>query len=145
MDQYIEFISNHYLLSLALVVVTYLLIQDLLESALSKYTSLSPMLAVTKMNSDNIVIIDVREPAEFINGHIEAAMNISLGKLSEKLPSLEKYKNQEIILVCQTGTRTNTACKTLATAGFEQLFSIAGGMQAWEDSKLPMQITSKNS
>jgi Zn-dependent membrane protease YugP len=62
MDQYIEFISNHYLLSLALVVVTYLLLQDLVESTFNKYSGLSPLLAVTKMNSADTLIIDVRDP-----------------------------------------------------------------------------------
>ncbi len=144
MDQYIEFIFNHYLLSLALVVVTFLLTQDLLESALIKHKPLSPMLAVAKMNSDSVVIVDVRDVDEFIGGHIESAINISLGKLSEQLASLEKYKQQDVIVVCKTGTRSTPACKTLTKAGFEQVFSIIGGMQSWEDNKFPIQISSKN-
>lgn len=144
MDQYLEFISNHYLLSLSLVVITYFLIQDFLESALTKHQPLSPMMAVTKMNSDKLLILDVREPHEFIKGHIENAMNISLGKLEEKLSSLEKYKNYELIVVCQSGTRATPACKTLFKAGFEKVYSITGGMQSWEENKFPIRVDSKN-
>ena len=144
MDQYIEFISNHYLLSLALIVVTYLLLQDLIESTLNKFTGLSPLLAVTKMNSADTVIVDVRDPHEYIKGHIENSINLPLGKFSEKVSTLEKNKNQTIIVACQTGTRSVTACKTLTKAGFEQVFNITGGMQSWEDSKLPIKVTSKN-
>ena len=144
MDQYIEFISNHYLLSLALIVVTYLLCQELIESTFNKFEGLSPLLAVTKMNSADTIIVDVRDPHEYIKGHIENSINLPLGKFSEKISTLEKNKNQPIIVVCQTGTRSVPACKTLSKAGFEQVFNITGGMQSWEDSKLPIKVTSKN-
>lgn len=144
MDQYIEFISNHYLLSLALVVISYLLLQDLFESTFNKYSGLSPLLAVTKMNSADTVIIDVRDPHEYIQGHIEDSINIPLPKLAEKLGTIEKYKKQPLIVVCKTGTRSVPACKTLTKSNFEQVFSLTGGMQSWEDSKLPINITSTN-
>jgi len=141
-QQYIEFISNHYLLCLALVVVTYLLIQDLVESTFNKYEGLSPLLAVTKMNDSNTVIVDVREPHEYLKGHIEESINIPLGKFSDKLDSLEKYKSQPIIVVCQSGSRAVPACKTLIKANFEHVFNMTGGMQSWEDSNFPIKNTS---
>ncbi len=144
MDQYIEFASNHYLLVLALAAVTFLLIQDLVENSFNKFTGLSPMLAVTKMNSDDTVVIDTREPHEYIKGHIENSINIPLGKFDEQLSSLEQYKDKTIIVVCQSGTRSVPACKSLTKAGFEKVFNITGGMQSWEDNKLPVKITSKN-
>lgn len=144
MDQYIEFISNHYLLALALLVVTYLLLQELTESTFNKFKGLSPLLAVTKMNSANTVIVDVREPHDYIKGHIENSINLPLGKFSETIGSLEKYKKQPIIVVCQTGARSVSACKTLAKSNFGEIFNITGGMQSWEDNKLPIKITSKN-
>jgi rhodanese-related sulfurtransferase len=144
MDQYLEFISNHSMLFLALAVVTFLLIKEFTEAAFSKFKNLSPMNAVTKMNSDEVIIIDVREPHEFILGHIEDAINTPLGKLKDQLNSLEKYKNKDLLLVCQSGTRSAPACKTLINAGFEKVFNLDGGMQAWEDHKFPIKITSKH-
>ena len=104
MDQYIEFISNHYLLSLALIVVSYLLLQDLIENSFNKFKGLSPLLAVTKMNAEDSVVVDVREPHEYSKGYIESSINIPLDKISDKLGELEKYKNKNLIVVCQTGT-----------------------------------------
>jgi rhodanese-related sulfurtransferase len=144
MDQYLEFISNHSMLVLALAVVTFLLIKEFAEAAFSQFKNLSPMNAVTKMNGDNVVIIDVREPHEFILGHIENAINTPLGKLKEQLKSLETHKNKDILVVCQSGTRSAQACKTLINAGFEKIFNLDGGMQAWEDNKFPIKVTSKN-
>ncbi len=143
MDQYLEFISNHYLLCLALVVVTFLLIQDLVENTFNKYEGLSPLIAVTKMNNDDTVIVDVRDPHEFIAGHIENAINIPLSKFSDELDQLDQYKSRPLIVVCKTGTRSVPACKTLTKANFEDVYNIIGGMQSWEDNKFPIKIDSK--
>jgi rhodanese-related sulfurtransferase len=144
MDQYIEFATNHYLLSFSLVCVVFLLIQDLISHSFNKYESISPLIAVTKMNNDNTVVIDVREPHEFLKSHIENAINIPLSKVEEQLPSLEKRKSHPIIVTCQTGARSVPACKTLSKAGFEHVFNMTGGMQSWEDNKLPIKISNKN-
>ncbi len=142
MDQYIEFISNHYLLALAWVAVTFLLIQDLIENSFSKFSSISPMLVVTKMNSDDTQIVDIRDYLEFKKGHIEDAINIPLTSIEDKVATLAPYKNQSVIVVCQNGARSAAGCKALIKAGFEKVFNITGGMQSWEDSKLP--ITKEN-
>jgi rhodanese-related sulfurtransferase len=143
MDRYIEFVTNHWILFIALVAVTFFLIQDLLESVLQKFESISPMLAVAKMNSADIVIIDVREIDEFVKGHIENAKNIPASKFSDKIAELEKYKNSPILVVCQTGTRSTQACRQLIKAGFENIFHMKGGMQSWEDNKLPISKVKK--
>jgi rhodanese-related sulfurtransferase len=144
MDRYLEFILNHYILSLALAVVTYLLIQELFDTAFKKFGSVSPLLAVAKMNDGNTTIIDVREPQEFAQSHIESAVNIPLSRLPEQLSKLEAHKKDPVLIVCQNGTRSPSAGKVLTKAGFEQVFVITGGLQAWEnDYKLPVKVSAK--
>ncbi|MFZ2312312.1 MAG: rhodanese-like domain-containing protein [Methylobacter sp.] len=145
MDRYLEFILNHYVLSLAFAVVTFLLIQEFFDTAFKKFGSISPLLAVAKMNDSNTTVIDVREPPEFVQSHIENAINTPLSKLPEYLSKLETHKKDPILIACQTGTRSASAGKILTKAGFEQVFVITGGMQSWEnDYKLPVKIASKN-
>lgn len=144
MERYLEFILNHYLLTLSFAVVTFLLIQDLIETAFRKFVPISPVTAVTKMNSGDTVVLDVREEPEFIKGHIEDAINIPLSKLNDRLQKLNHVQNKPIIVVCQTGTRSTSACKILTENGFKQLYSLIGGMQSWEDNKLPIKITAKD-
>ncbi len=145
MDRYLEFILNHYVLSLAFAVVTFLLIQEFFDTAFKKFGSISPLLAVAKMNDSNTTVIDVREPPEFVQSHIENAINTPLSKLQEHLSKLETHKKDPILIACQTGTRSASAGKILTKAGFEQVFVITGGMQSWEnDYKLPVKIASKN-
>lgn len=144
MDRYLEFILNHYVLSLALAVVTYLLIQELFDTAFKKFGSVSPLLAVSKMNDGNTTIIDVREPQEFAQSHIETAVNVPLSRLPEQLSKLEAHKKDPVLIVCQNGTRSSSAGKLLTKAGFEQVFVITGGLQAWEnDYKLPVKVSAK--
>ena len=144
MDQYIEFAGNHYLLVFALVCVIFLLFQDLFSNAFNKFESISPLIAVTKMNAEDSVVIDIRESHEFLKSHVEDAVNIPLAKLEEQLTKLSQHKKHPLIVVCQTGARSATACKTLSKAGFEQVFNMLGGMQSWEDNKLPIKNSSKN-
>jgi rhodanese-related sulfurtransferase len=141
MDRYIEFALNHYLLVLALAVVTYLLIQEIFDGALNKSRGISPLLAVAKMNADeNIMMIDVRDPPDFVISHIEQATNLPL----DKVTTLSADKDKPVIIVCQNGTRSADAAKRLTKEGFSQLFVITGGMAAWEeDYKLPVKLKGK--
>jgi rhodanese-related sulfurtransferase len=145
MDRYIEFILNHYILALALAVVTYLLIQEVFDSVFNKSRAISPLLAVAKMNDSETLIIDVREAPDFVVSHIEQATNAPLSKLPELLPTLAEQKTKPLLIICQNGTRSASAAKLLTKAGFEQLFVITGGMTAWEnDYKLPVKMSSKH-
>lgn len=141
MERYLEFAVNHYILSLALLVVSYLLIQDLLESLFKKFNAISPQQAVTKINQGDTVIIDVREAAEFKQKYIENAINVPLGSLTEQLPKLGDYKNKPVLIACESGARSASAARLLSKGGFTDLYVITGGMQAWEtDYKLPVKL-----
>jgi rhodanese-related sulfurtransferase len=144
MDRYIEFILNHYILVLALAVVTYLLIQEAFDGVFNKTRTISPLLAVAKMNNAETLLIDVREAPEFVVSYIEQSTNTPLSKLPELLPTLEDHKNKPLLVICQNGTRSASAGKILTKAGFEQVFVITGGVTAWEtDYKLPVKLASK--
>lgn len=144
MQRIIEFVLNHYVYVLALAVVIYLLVQELLDAAFNKSSAISPLLAVAKMNDDSVTIIDVREPDMFIKGHIEGAISKPLSALASQLTSLDKYKKTTILTVCQNGTRSASAGKLLAKSGFDNILVITGGMDAWqEDYKLPIKTISK--
>jgi len=138
MDQYIEFASNHWMLVTGFFAITYFLINDIIETSLRKYKTISPILTVTKLNSGSPIIVDVREPSEFKKGHIADAILMPVGNLEKQLNKLELYKKDEVIVVCHTGTRSAVACTTLTKNGFENVFLMIGGMQSWEENKLPI-------
>lgn len=144
MDRYIEFIFNHYILVLAFAVVTYLLVQEIIDSIVNKARHISPLSLVAKMNNEEVVIIDVREAPEFVDSHIEQAINIPLSKFKDELPKLEQYKTKPVIITCQNGARSASAGRQLTKAGFNKIYSLTGGMTAWEEEyKLPVKLKNK--
>lgn len=93
--------------------------------------------ATQYMNQPKTVVLDVRSAEEFASGHLQNAKNIPVAELADKVKELEKSKNQIIITVCETGVRSGNAVSILNKAGFEQAFSLEGGIAAWKSQGLP--------
>jgi len=84
-------------------------------------------------------VLDVRESSEYDAGHVLNSKLLPLGKLKERMGELEKFKNQPIVVVCRSGNRSGTACFILGKQGFNQVYNLAGGVQAWQKSNLPLE------
>ena len=95
--------------------------------------------AVQLINRQDAAIVDVREPGEFKSGHIPNARNVPLGQIGERTKELEKAKGKPVLLTCASGNRSLTAAGTLRKAGFEQVYSLAGGMGAWQQAGMPTE------
>ena len=78
------------------------------------------------------IIIDVRTPEEFASGHIPTATNIPLQKFASHIERLEKYKQQEIYLVCAAGVRSQRAAELLQQQGFTKAINVEGGTRGWK-------------
>jgi len=137
-DRLLEFVSNHWLMTSGFFIAIILLVQDIFDSAFRRHKMVSPGEAVTLMNDDTTVVVDVREPHEFSAGHISNALHIPFGKLDERAFELDSSRNNPVLIVCQVGTRSGAACKKLLKQGFTQLHELKGGMQAWQEEKLPV-------
>jgi rhodanese-related sulfurtransferase len=82
------------------------------------------------------LVIDVRQPEEFHQGHIAGAKLIPLGELYKRMKDLPQ--SREIVCVCASGSRSSSAARTLAKEGYA-VFDMQGGMLAWKHAKLPVQ------
>lgn len=82
------------------------------------------------IKKEDIVIVDVREEAEFAFGHIPNALNIPLGQLQDQVNQLESTKPMYVI--CRTGNRSDFACQTLTKLGFQNVFNVVPGMNEWK-------------
>lgn len=101
-------------------------------------TNVQPSEAVTLINRNGALVLDVREASEFVLGHITDAKHIPLDALTDRMSELSKYKNKPIIVNCQHGMRAAKACNVLRKADFTQVFNLEGGIVAWEKAKLPV-------
>jgi rhodanese-related sulfurtransferase len=82
------------------------------------------------------LVVDVRQPEEFHQGHIAGAKLIPLRELHKRMKELPQ--GREIICVCASGSRSNAAARMLAKEGLT-VFDMQGGMAAWRHAKLPVQ------
>ncbi|MEH6937131.1 sulfurtransferase TusA family protein [Bacillus sp. JJ664] len=80
-------------------------------------------------DGEKIIILDVRESAEYAFNHIPNAISIPLGELNERM--VELRKDSEIYIVCRTGNRSDLASQTLAEYGFTNIYNVVPGMSAW--------------
>jgi rhodanese-related sulfurtransferase/TusA-related sulfurtransferase len=79
--------------------------------------------------NENIVVIDVREAAEYVFNHIPNAISLPLGELGNKLNELNK--DDEIYVVCRTGNRSDLAAQKLTENGFTNVINVVPGMSRW--------------
>ncbi len=86
-------------------------------------------------NQHKAKVLDVRDYKEWLAGHIEGAVHISLGELQNRMGELSKQIS--IVAVCGSGYRSSIAASLLEAQGFVDISSMDGGMMAWNQNRLP--------
>ena len=81
----------------------------------------------------------MREAEEFAGGHMPDAINIPVGKLAERVAELEKFKDKPVIVCCAAGMRSSKACGELKKHGFDKLYNLVGGVDAWVGAGYPIK------
>ena len=91
----------------------------------------------------DLQVIDVRSPAEFGRAHVPGAGNVSLATLAEHLAELNSER--PVALICISGYQSSTAASLMARRGFEKVFNVAGGTEAWIKAGYPVDEPSGSS
>ncbi|NTZ19307.1 hypothetical protein EXW96_17555 [Paenibacillus sp. JMULE4] len=99
------------------------------EATKFPHTLTNEELQIKLESNEKPLVLDVREPAEYAFHRIPGAVSIPLGQLENRL--IELKPEQEIHVVCQTGTRSDLACRLLADNGFKNVKNILPGMSGW--------------
>ena len=90
--------------------------------------SVGPVEATQLINREDAYILDVREAS----------------KLADRVSELEKFKDKPIIVCCASGMRSSKACGELKKQGFEKLYSLSGGVDAWVGAGYPVKKGAKS-
>jgi hydroxyacylglutathione hydrolase len=96
---------------------------------------LRTMLAST--NGDQPVVLDVREPWEFRQGHVPGAVLIPLGQLAHKVTELDPER--PVAVICETGHRSQSAAAFLGQKNFKKIYNVATGTSGWARQGLPLE------
>lgn len=135
MAQFIEFVSNHWILSALWVG---LVVALALHRNKTSGESVSAQQAVMLINRSNAIVVDIRDKKDFDAGHIVDAIHIPLTKLDVRVTELEKHKGGPVIVACRLGHQSIDAVKVLKGAGFTQVLRLSGGMTEWRAQGLPL-------
>lgn len=100
----------------------------------STIKSVSVKEAKEALNDKNVQFIDVRTVSEFRSGHAKKAINYPLDKLESSLSKLDK--NKPVYVICQSGMRSMRGASILESAGFTEVYNVAGGTSAWMSAGL---------
>jgi rhodanese-related sulfurtransferase len=98
--------------------------------------ALNTSMAVRFINNGGAVV-DVRNAEQFAGGHLIDARNIPEAELSKDSGGLTKNK-KGTLLVCDTGVRSSACAARLRKEGVDNVFSMKGGVQAWQQENLPL-------
>ncbi len=85
------------------------------------------------------LILDVRTPAEFSQGHVPGAINIPVSDIALRSSELGAYKEKEIVVYCAAGPRAGFARSLMSQLGFTRLRDLEGHMQQWSGGGYPVE------
>ena len=134
MALFLEFLTQQWILAAALLAVVAML---LMHETRKSGPSLSPQKAINIVNAEQGVFLDLRDAADYKQGHIVDALHIPSAKLADRMPELEKFRNKPIVLVCKMGQQSGAAGKQLKANNFDKVYKMTGGMMEWSNLQLP--------
>ena len=133
----IDFLMREKLLFGTLLALIILLIVNIYNDIFKKYIEVNTNDAITLMDEDNLIILDVREEKERKSGFIDRDINIPMSQVKAKLDELDSSKN--ILVYCKSGTRSGQIASLLCNNSFQNVFVLKDGFNAWQKADLPIQ------
>lgn len=136
MQELVEFANNNIWLVMGLIASGFAAIFYELRLKARNIGSLGTSMAVRVIN-DGARVIDVRPAEQFATGHIVDAKNVSEKQLLADADKLCAGK-KSTLLVCDTGARSGECAAQLRKQGHDKVYSIRGGVNAWQQDNLPV-------
>jgi rhodanese-related sulfurtransferase len=121
---------------------------DLVADALTRVKEIMPWdLSRLLADGQPLMLLDVREPAEFALMHLPGSINVPRGVLeqscewdyNETVPALAAERGQAIVLICRSGKRSVLAADVMQHMGFRQVMSLKTGVRGWIDYDQPLR------
>ncbi|AKJ43541.1 rhodanese-like domain-containing protein [Pragia fontium] len=139
MEQAMQFVSNHPVLSFAWVGLLIAVIFTTLKAATSKIKDISNSDLTRLINSEDAVVVDTRTIDEFRKGHIVGAINLTPTDIKNgTLAVLDKHKDRPVVVLCANGTSSKEPAEVLIKEGFAQVYTLKNGLSGWSGENLPL-------
>lgn len=116
--------------------------EDFLAQARDAVNPVDGDAAEALLTQDGVVVLDVREPAEFDMGHLPGGVNVPRGLLEFMVGNHPALSNTQatVLLYCKNGGRSTLAAHTLKQMGFDQVKMLVGGFDGWQGSVHKVEV-----
>lgn len=122
----------------AVGIALFLSLQFTAKATTQKEVEASPYL-LERVASNDWLLIDVRSPEEYADGHIPGAINMPHENINSYLSELEQHKNKPIIIYCRSGRRAKLAMKVLQEHDFTDVMHLEGDILGWNEAGLALE------
>ena len=110
------------------IVIIYFIASKYLSKG-SKVISTTDLKLLMQDRNPDYYYIDVRTPGEFKKNKIKGFKNVPLNQLMDRLNQIPKDK--KVVVICQSGARSTSACRQLVKSGYPDITNVRGGMNMW--------------
>jgi len=127
--------------------------KQIIEECLESIDEVFPWDLDEEMQSEHKpLLLDIREPEEFLAMHIRDSVNVPRGILEqscewdfeETVPELVNARDKPIVVICRSGNRSVLAAYTMQQMGYQDVKSLKTGLKGWTDYELPLVDNSNN-
>lgn len=119
---------------------------QIVAEARANVKELFPWDLAEQMQNSTPLIVDIREPYEYAEMHIQDSINVPRGILEtaceydfeETVPALVEARDKDVVLVCRSGNRSILAAEVLQKMGYQNVFSLQTGLRGWNEFEQPL-------
>jgi molybdopterin/thiamine biosynthesis adenylyltransferase/rhodanese-related sulfurtransferase len=114
--------------------------RDLLAQTKAEIAEIDAPSAQERLSDEDTLFLDVREAAEWDEGHVPGAVHIPRGSLESRVEGLLPDRSRPLVVYCAGGNRSAFAAKSLGELGYEDVASLSGGFADWKRNGFPFEI-----
>ena len=132
------FVGNHMALSALFVILLVALVAMEFGRLLRKYKELTPAGLTLLINRENPLLVDLSARADFEKMHVPGARHVLPSQFDPEHKDLAKAKDLPVVVMDKDGRASDTAAQRLVKAGFTKVYTLGGGVLAWQQAQLPV-------
>jgi rhodanese-related sulfurtransferase len=132
------FVGNHLALSALFVIILAALVAMEFGRLLRKYKELTPGGLTLLINRENPLLVDLSARADFEKMHVPGARHVLPSQFDPEHKDLAKAKDLPVVVMDKDGRGSDKAAQRLVRAGFTKVYTLGGGVLAWQQAQLPL-------
>ncbi|MGN2246533.1 rhodanese-like domain-containing protein [Frateuria sp. GZRR35] len=132
------FVGNHLALSALLVIILLALVAMEFGRLLRKYKELTPGGLTLLINRESPLLVDLSARADFEKMHVPGARHVLPSQFDPEHKDLAKARDLPVVVMDKDGRGSDKAAQRLVKAGFTKVYTLGGGVLAWQQAQLPL-------